>query len=320
MGAALVVAALIAAGLYLAMTSAWRPQEASRTDDANAALNAPENGSASGNGQGGNAQGGDARGEGSENAAGGGTQGEGEEGETADAKRPEKPEAVKGIYLSAYSTANLDAYADFVDSNELNAMVIDVKDVTGEVMHPSEVEMAREIGATRDVIPDLEALADALEERGIYSIARVAVFEDDILPVERPDLAVQDSQTGQQWTNYQGQYWADAYDREVWEYNVAIAKEAAEAGFDEIQFDYVRFPSDGPMENLEYEEETFPTPGDAIAGFLEYAKSEIEPTGAYLAADVFGLAPLEPFERLHRRCLGAARRGAVGASRRLRPT
>lgn len=120
-------------------------------------------------------------------------------------------------------------------------MVIDVKDVTGEVMYPSEVELAREIGATRDVIPDLEALASDLEERGIYSIARVAVFEDDILPVERPDLAVQDSQTGAQWTNYQGQYWADAYDREVWEYNVAIAKEAAEAGFDEVQFDYVRF-------------------------------------------------------------------------------
>lgn len=287
MAAALLVVALIAAGLYMALTSAFSPQETAQNGGANATLNASgENAADNGGAQ----AGGNGSGNSDEGATGGGTTDEQGNDDDAGARRPEKPEAVKGIYLSAYSTANLDAYADFVDSNELNAMVIDVKDVTGEVMYPSEVELAREIGATRDVIPDLEALASDLEERGIYSIARVAVFEDDILPVERPDLAVQDSQTGAQWTNYQGQYWADAYDREVWEYNVAIAKEAAEAGFDEVQFDYVRFPSDGPMENLEYEEETFPTPGDAIAGFLKYAKGELEPTGAYLAADVFGLA------------------------------
>jgi len=289
--AALVVAALVAAGLYMAFTSAFNPREAERNDGSNAALNASGENASGGGASGENASGSGESQEGDRSDGSGGGAGDEEEGQGGDgARRPEKPEAVKGIYLSAYSTANLDAYADFVDSNELNAMVIDVKDVTGEVMHPSKVELAREIGATRDVIPDLEALASDLEERGIYSIARIAVFEDDILPVERPDLAIMDSQTGRQWTNYQGQYWADAYDREVWEYNVAIAKEAAEAGFDEVQFDYVRFPSDGPMENLEYEEETFDTPGDAIAGFLKYAKEELEPTGAYLAADVFGLA------------------------------
>jgi hypothetical protein len=202
------------------------------------------------------------------------------------------PESVKGIYLlagNAGTPATLDAYLDLLDTTELNAVVVDVKDVTGEVMYPSEVPLAREVGATRQTIPDLEALADELEERDVYAIARIATFEDDILPRQRPDLAVLDSVTGGPWLNYSGVAWADPYDREVWEYNVAIAREAAEAGFDEVQFDYVRFPSDGPMETLSYGEETFPTREDAIAGFLEYANEELEPTGVRVAADVFGL-------------------------------
>jgi hypothetical protein len=216
------------------------------------------------------------------------------DGEARDEAAGEKPEAVKGIYLTAYSASgNLDAYLDFVDRTELNAVVVDVKDVTGEVMYPSDVPLAREIGATRNVLPDLEALAAELEERGVYSIARVATFEDDILPRARPDLAVLDSTTGAPWLNNAGQSWSNAYNREAWEYNVAIAREAAEAGFDEVQFDYVRFPSDGPMETVEYGEETYPSQGEALAAFLKYASGELEPTGARVAADVFGLAATE---------------------------
>lgn len=206
----------------------------------------------------------------------------------------EKPEAVKAIYLTAYSAGgNLDLYLDLVDRTELNAVVIDVKDVTGEVMYPSEVPLANEIGATREVLPDLETLAKQLKERDVYSIARVAVFEDDILPRERPDLAPTDSATGGPWLNNAGQAWSDGYSREVWEYNTAIAKEAAEAGFDEIQFDYIRFPSDGPLDTLTYEEETYPTREDALGAFLKYADKELEPTGVRIAADVFGLAATE---------------------------
>lgn len=206
----------------------------------------------------------------------------------------EKPEAVKAIYLTAYSAGgNLDLYLDLVDRTEVNAVVIDVKDVTGEVMYPSEVPLANEIGATREVLPDLETLAKQLKERDVYSIARVAVFEDDILPRERPDLAPTDSATGGPWLNNAGQAWSDGYSREVWEYNTAIAKEAAEAGFDEIQFDYIRFPSDGPLDTLTYEEETYPTREDALGAFLKYADKELEPTGVRIAADVFGLAATE---------------------------
>lgn len=205
------------------------------------------------------------------------------------------PDAVKGIYLTAFSAgSNLDAYLELIDDTELNAAVIDVKDVTGEVMYPSEVPLAREIGATRDVLPDLESLAAELEKRDVYAIARVAVFEDDILPRQRPDLAVTDSTTDDPWLNDAGQSWASAYEKEVWEYNTAIAVEAAEAGFDEIQFDYIRFPSDGPMDQIDYGDEAFPTKVDALAGFLEYARKQLAPHDVRVAADVFGLAATEP--------------------------
>jgi hypothetical protein len=204
------------------------------------------------------------------------------------APEPDAPESVKGIYLTAASASDIEPFLDLIERTEINAVVVDVKDVTGEVMYPSEVPLANEIGAARNIL-DLENLASELEERGVYTIARVATFEDAILPVQRPDLAVTDSATGAPWQNNLGSTWSDPHSREVWEYNVAVAKEAAEAGFDEVQFDYVRFPSDGPMETLSYPAEK-PGDEDTIASFLEYASEELEPTGARVAADVFGLA------------------------------
>ena len=206
-----------------------------------------------------------------------------------------KPKAVKGIYLSAYSAGsrNLDAYLNFLDRTELNAVVIDVKDVTGEVMYPSDVPLAKQVGATRNVLPDLKSLVKKLKDHDVYAIARVATFEDDILPRERPDLAAMNSVTGGPWLNSAGQTWSDGYNRQVWKYNVAIAKEAAKAGFDEIQFDYVRFPSDGPMDQLTYDKETYPSQQAALGAFLKYAHGELHPMGVQVAADVFGLAATE---------------------------
>lgn len=213
-----------------------------------------------------------------------GTQGEPEATEATEADRPQRP--VRGIYLTAASASDLSQHLPLIEETDVNAVVVDVKDVTGEVMHASEVPLANEVGATRDVL-DLEALTTELREREVYSIARIATFEDDILPVARPDLAVTDSATGAQWTNNVGNYWSDPYNRTVWEYNVAIAKEAAEAGFDEVQFDYVRFPSDGPMERVVYPAQPEDASGNVIGDFLAYAKGELEPTGVSVAADVF---------------------------------
>ena len=199
------------------------------------------------------------------------------------------PAAVRGLYVPGYEVEKkLDSLLRISDRTEINALVVDAKEA-GVTTYRSKVPLAREIGATTDYIPDLKGLVDRMHEHDVYAIARIAVFQDNVLANKRPDLAVKSAATGGPWLTFQGGAWTNAYREEVWQYNVAIAKEAAEAGFDEIQFDYVRFPSDGPMTDLYYGEETFPTQEDAIAGFLRYAHVKLKPTGAKVSADVFGL-------------------------------
>lgn len=206
-----------------------------------------------------------------------------------------KPKAVKGIYVSGAVAGSpaFKEYIDLVDKTELNAMVIDIKDVTGNLTYSSQVPLAKEDGATTNTISNLHAMVQELRAKNIYAIARIPVFEDNLLPRKHPELAVMDSATGKPWQNYGGLTWANPYKREVWDYNIAIAKEAAQAGFNEVQFDYVRFPSDGPMNRIDYGEKTFPTQEDTIAGFLDYAHSQLEPLGVYVAADVFGMIGME---------------------------
>lgn len=217
-------------------------------------------------------------------------------GGTTVAAGGEKPEAVKALYVPGYVAEGegLDGILRLVEETEVNALVVDVKDA-GLTTYPSEVPLAREIGATTERIPDLAAFVEGLKEKGVYPIARLAVFQDDALAWARPDLAALDATTGEPWLTYQGAAWVNPYREEAQRYNVEIAKEAAAAGFEEIQFDYVRFPSDGEMVNLAYGEETAPTQEDAIAGFLEYAHGELEPMGVEVSADVFGLVGMNDY-------------------------
>ena len=211
-------------------------------------------------------------------------------GETGMAGGGEKPEAVKALYVPGFVAEGegIEGVLRLAEETEVNSLVVDVKDA-GLTTYPSEVPLAQEIGATTERIPDLKAFVKGLKEKGVYPIARLAVFQDDVLARARPDLAAIDATTGEPWLTYQGAAWTNPYREEAQAYNVEIAKEAAAAGFEEVQFDYVRFPSDGEMINLEYGEETFPTQEDAIAGFLEYAHAELEPMGVEVSADVFGL-------------------------------
>ena len=217
-------------------------------------------------------------------------------GEATVAAGGEKPEAVKALYVPGFVAEGegLDGVLRLVEETEVNALVVDVKDA-GLTTYPSEVPLAREIGATTERIPDLAAFVEGLKKKGVYPIARLAVFQDDALALARPDLAALDATTGEPWLTYQGAAWVNPYREEAQRYNVEIAKEAAAAGFEEIQFDYVRFPSDGEMVNLAYGEETAPTQEDAIAGFLEYAHGELEPMGVEVSADVFGLVGMNDY-------------------------
>jgi len=203
---------------------------------------------------------------------------------------------VRGIYLNAWaagSVARSNAAIELARRTEINAVVIDLKDASGLVSYRTRVPLAREIQAdTSARIRDLPGLLRRLEAGGVYPIARIVIVKDPILTAAHPELAVQDS-AGGAWEDGKGVTWASLWDRRVWDYHVALAREAVEAGFPEIQWDYVRFP-DGPMserERIVYPRADGRDMTEAVAGFLEYARAElraIDPE-VQMTADVFGV-------------------------------
>jgi hypothetical protein len=203
---------------------------------------------------------------------------------------------VRAIYSTAHYAASDALWGeliDIADQTEINAIVLDLKDSTGSVYYDTQVPMAAQIGAKSPLYDVEERLAE-MEAAGIYSIARIVVFEDPVLAGARNDLAIKDASTGGLWTTWDGLAWVNAHQPEVWQYNIALAVEAAELGFDEIQLDYIRFPSDGLLENADYGPEfANQTRLEAITGFLAEMQAALKPTGSLLAVDIFGITMLE---------------------------
>jgi hypothetical protein len=200
---------------------------------------------------------------------------------------------VKGIYVTAYSAAQVDSLAkviEIADETEINALVIDVKDPDGRVTYQADAAMAKSLGLISPVISDIDGLIATLRQHNITPIARLMTFKDNAMAEARPDLAVQSSKGGI-WRDYKGVAYTNPYSHEVWEHQVQIAEDAARHGFREIQFDYVRFPSDGPILEAVYPGE-YCTKADAIAGFLGYARERLEKLGVWISADVFGLVTI----------------------------
>jgi len=208
------------------------------------------------------------------------------------AKTPRKlPDEVRGIHVTM-ALASLDGklaeYLELVDDG-LNTIELDVKDENGEIgFVTSAVPLAREVGAAKPYYKPREA-ARLIHAKGVYLIGRVVVFEDPRLSAGRPELAVKNPD-GSVWHNHAGLGWTNPYDKRVWDYNVSIAEVAARAGFDEIQFDYVRFPTDGDVEAIVYPNKTSTPPGWVIAEFVHYAAKRLKPLGVRISTDVFGLA------------------------------
>jgi hypothetical protein len=123
----------------------------------------------------------------------------------------------------------------------------------------------------------------------VYLVGRVVVFEDPVLSRARPDLAIRRAD-GSVWRDAAGLGWTNPYDKRVWKYNVDVAIAAARAGFDEIMFDYVRFPSDGDVDAAVYRRDRSLAKREAIPAFLRYARSRLEPYDVRVAAAVFGLS------------------------------
>lgn len=204
----------------------------------------------------------------------------------------ERPDAVRGIYVNARaagSSAQLAGLLELVENSVVNTFVIDVKE-RGEVSWASGVPLVEEVGAGRDFIADLPLLLRTLRDRGIYPIARIVCFYHPVLAEARPEWAIRTSDGGI-WLDAQSdQPWVDPYHPDVWAYNIALAREALEAGFAEVQWDYVRFPDVSPEERADM---VFPASGtrtgaEGIEAFVEASRTELLEFDAPITADVFG--------------------------------
>ncbi len=200
-----------------------------------------------------------------------------------------RPFVPKALYLTYYGIGDRglrNSALKLIEETELNALVIDVKGDRGVVTYKTEVPFAAQIGAQKLIIvKDIRELVRSLKERGIYTIARIVVFKDNVLGTARPDLAIR-TQDGSVWRDRENLVWVDPSKRDVWEYNINLAIEAARNGFDEIQFDYVRFPDrKGLKFAIQNSEENRVK---HIAGFLQEARKRLAPYNVFLAADIFG--------------------------------
>jgi hypothetical protein len=201
------------------------------------------------------------------------------------------PLEIRGVHVTmglASLPGKLEEYLA-LRQDGMTALELDVKDENGEVgFAKPAVPLARAVGAARDYYA-AAAVARLVHEHGLYLVGRVVVFEDPVLSHARPDLAVRRAD-GSVWRDAAGLGWANPYDRRVWKYNVDVALAAARAGFDEIMFDYIRFPSDGDVAATVYENRGGLAKREAVPAFLRYASRRLAPYGVRVSAALFGLS------------------------------
>jgi len=210
------------------------------------------------------------------------------------------PEPVKAIYMTSWvaGTPGLrKKVIDIIDRTEINSIIIDIKDYTGRISFEVEDPFLKDIGSSENRIPDIKEFIKTLHKKNIYVIGRISVFQDSYLVKKRPDLAVKRASDGSVWKDHKGISWLDAGSKEVWDYVIAIGQESYRIGFDELNFDYIRFPSDGNMNDIYYplsEEKILADEenGKAIVieNFFRYLSKKLKKTtGVTLSADLFGM-------------------------------
>jgi hypothetical protein len=199
------------------------------------------------------------------------------------------PAEIRGVHVTMGLASLPGKLRQYLAIPGLNAIELDVKDENGRIgFVPSGIPLARRIGAAAPYYK-ARRVAQAVHARGDYLIGRVVTFEDPVLSEKRPGLAIHSSD-GSIWHNNAGLGWTNPYDRRVWRYNVDVAAAAAKAGFDEIQFDYVRFPSDGDLSLIRYPGARPQPMRWTIPAFAQYASKRLHPLGVRVSLDVFGLA------------------------------
>ena len=216
---------------------------------------------------------------------------------------PYPEDGVKGVYVTAYSAggSKMDYLTDLINSTDLNAMVIDIKDDEGYITLDLESENELVQQMTTNFIDDADQLMTRLDENDIYPIARIVVFKDTLLAQEKPELSFTHGD-GSVWSNGNGDSFVNPYLKEVWDYNIEVAIQAAKLGFKEIQFDYVRFPegfelidrdinySHGHYGDDDLDVISMEYRNQAVTDFVAYAREKLQPYGVDVSVDIFGYA------------------------------
>ncbi|WP_442893562.1 putative glycoside hydrolase [Bacillus sp. 2205SS5-2] len=213
------------------------------------------------------------------------------------------PDAVRGIYVTGHSAGGgrFDDLISLLNETDLNAMVVDIKDDWGNVTYnPEESSPYAKVG--ENFIKDPRAMLETMEKEEIYPIARIVVFKDTLLAKEHPEWSFKEGDSV--WKNGRGESFVNPFLKEVWDYNIGIAIEAAKLGFQEIQFDYVRFPEgfERRDEELIYSKGEFDNSSsdnvqkrvDAVTSFVAYAKEQLEPYDVNVSVDIFGYTATLP--------------------------
>ncbi|MBI1957296.1 MAG: hypothetical protein HYS44_02465 [Candidatus Niyogibacteria bacterium] len=218
------------------------------------------------------------------------------------------PELVRAIYMTSYVAGDKawrGKLANFVDRTELNAIVIDVKDYTGRVAFDMDNSYVRELGSVKPLVPDIRDFIRELHSKNIYAIARISVFQDPYFLSVHPEYAVK-TKSGAMWKDRKGIPWVDPAAEDFWNYIALLAQESERAGFDEINFDYIRFPSDGNMKDIAYDYwDKVTPPAEVIEKFFAYLRDSLDvrfskprriqdnlvyvPTPIPLSVDLFGM-------------------------------
>ena len=206
------------------------------------------------------------------------------------------PEIIKAVYVTGYSAGSrkyLNYLTNLFKTTEINAVVVDIKDYSGKISYNSGAADVKKYNLYDNAIPDIDSLVRFFHDQNIYVVGRIVVFEDPAYSKSRPDLAVYnktettDLKQPVLWQDNNGLSWLDPASKEVWDYDISLAKDALYHGFDEINFDYIRFPSDGKVENM-----GFPVWDEKIAkavvikSFFQYIRTSLP--GEKISADLFG--------------------------------
>lgn len=204
------------------------------------------------------------------------------------------PFAAKALYIPfglLYDRATFEGVLDLAKDTEVNAIVVDLKDDWATTAWQSNLPLAKEINAYNKGVMDAHDIIKLAHDRGLYVIGRMVVFKDDLLAKAHPEYAVQ-RRSGGYYVDLEGLMWVDPFRKEVQDYNIGLAVELADMGIDEVQFDYVRFPSDGSVEGLLYSQDaTYESRTSTLAEFLGRTHEALMKTPAFFSVDVFGLVP-----------------------------